>query len=417
MSGLVTCDMLGSALIQWLNNATELQKDELCTALGCNDGALDNLLSQLRDCQGASLEGKRDLATCDDLAQATELNQGTDLPSDASDCDRPLSACGLSNILNGEDLNPLQQAVFKSWLNNYVNDEDARNIFLSTLISSESGNRIEVRGDGIGVWDEAPPNLATQYVDAIMGDDGNAGSQESPLRTIYQALSNIQQNSGGYGTFSILLHTGQEHVLNRSLPDNPNASLMFSTYADPEFGRLDQVPDSACPMYRPYWMARVQRAVIRWDMFNADIDQPLLGLDIPRIGGKSVSFVAVSLKRMGPAKTYRAGGDYMIDGDVYFDGATVEMDNGPLVNPSSEVSIRFTHFTLGDSATVVDGGGGASIRDVAETLDDMECAGWPDEPVLVGNTRTAITLSNLGLAYDAPTKTLFGGSTSWDIFA
>lgn len=417
MSGLVTCDMLGSALIQWLNNATELQKDELCTALGCNDGALDNLLSQLRDCQGASLEGKRDLATCDDLAQATELNQGTDLPSDASDCDRPLSACGLTNILNGEDLNPLQQAVFKSWLNTYVNDTAARNIFLSTLISPQSGNRIEVRDDGIGVWDEAPPNLATQYVDAVGGNDGNAGTQASPLRTVAQAMRNIVNLSSGYGTFTIALRAGQTHVINEDLSHFSGiTSYRFVGYGDPVFGWSDR---AFCPGQYVFNIKEYDRPTLDIRPFTNDT-HPEYDL-LPYFTAASVRLNSVKLIVRSATNNYPGAATFPFNvlGLLQGLGSDISLLTGAaLARPESvwllgcnvfmEPGARFVD-PLYSPVLTIDGARGESPQ--------AACGDVPAHTIRAVNGRDELTPENLGFTVDASTKTIFNGGTSWDIFA
>lgn len=414
MSGLVTCDMLGSALIQWLNNATELQKDELCTALGCNDGALDSLLSQLRDCEGASLEGKRDLATCDDLAQATELNQGADLPSDASDCDRPLSACGLMNILNGEDLNPLQQAVYKSWLNTYVNDTAARNTFLSTLISPLPGNRIEVRDGGIGVWDEAPPNLVHQFVDSAAGDDSNPGSEAAPLRTLKRAYERIGTS---YGHFTIFLKAGQTFPVEGGDHNAPNADIGIVPYDDPTFGSRPTGNTTGCPYYRPVYAQELERPTILVGLFYPEPAQPHLGQAVASLSSAGLTLVGVVLERTLTLATYPARDRMMINGrggNVFLDGVIAKVPIEGLFSRAN-FSSRGSNYVLGNDAAFIVSGGSTLTR--VGDYANPGCSGHPNYTPIESNLTSAVTPTTIGVPTDIATKTIFGASTNWDIFA
>ena len=61
-------------------------------------------------------------------------------------------------------------------------------------VSTDSGNLIENRANGIYYGIEAPPNLSNLYVDAIGGLDTNPGSKEAPLKTLDKALSMIDSD-------------------------------------------------------------------------------------------------------------------------------------------------------------------------------------------------------------------------------
>ena len=61
-------------------------------------------------------------------------------------------------------------------------------------VSTDSGNLIGTRANGIYYGIEAPPNLSNLYVDAIDGLDTNSGSKEAPLKTLDKALSMIDKD-------------------------------------------------------------------------------------------------------------------------------------------------------------------------------------------------------------------------------
>lgn len=58
-------------------------------------------------------------------------------------------------------------------------------------VSTQPGNLLEMRADGLYYGIEAPPDLANLYVSTSLGNDSNPGTRERPLRTINEALRRI----------------------------------------------------------------------------------------------------------------------------------------------------------------------------------------------------------------------------------
>lgn len=78
-------------------------------------------------------------------------------------------------------------------------------------VSSDDGNTVQVRSDGIYVGAEAVPDYAQQYVDAENGDDVTGdGSRENPYKTISRAIDNMVPGTSGY---TVYCYENQEHVL------------------------------------------------------------------------------------------------------------------------------------------------------------------------------------------------------------
>lgn len=59
------------------------------------------------------------------------------------------------------------------------------------LLSGDGGNLIKERNNGIYYGVEAPPDLRDLFIDNIIGDDNNPGTQEKPFRSVGHALRKI----------------------------------------------------------------------------------------------------------------------------------------------------------------------------------------------------------------------------------
>lgn len=78
-------------------------------------------------------------------------------------------------------------------------------------VSTDSGNTIQVRSNGIYVGAEAVPEYAQQYVDSVNGDDTSGdGSRDKPYKTIARAVQNMVAGTRGY---TVYCYENQEHVV------------------------------------------------------------------------------------------------------------------------------------------------------------------------------------------------------------
>ncbi len=65
------------------------------------------------------------------------------------------------------------------------------------LLSTDPGNLIAQRPNGLYYGISPPPNFANQYVSSSTGNDSNPGTRVSPLKTIQKALSNLPDGTQG----------------------------------------------------------------------------------------------------------------------------------------------------------------------------------------------------------------------------
>ena len=95
------------------------------------------------------------------------------------------------------------------------------------MVSPDTGNLIQCRPNGLYYGIEAPAEVRTQYVDAVNGNDDNAGTRDAPLRTIKRAMDRLPSNTSGN---SIYLHEDSVHLWYSSWNRVADAGIYFYTY-------------------------------------------------------------------------------------------------------------------------------------------------------------------------------------------
>lgn len=89
----------------------------------------------------------------------------------------------------------------------FTNDNSNNKQGIGIRLSSDKGNLLQQRKNGLYYGIEAPPDTANLYVSSTMGDDGNTGTRTSPLKTIVEAA---RRNSIGT-KFTIYLYETDVH--------------------------------------------------------------------------------------------------------------------------------------------------------------------------------------------------------------
>lgn len=89
----------------------------------------------------------------------------------------------------------------------FTNDNSNNKEGIGIRLSSDKGNLLQQRKNGLYYGIEAPPDTANLFVSSTMGDDGNTGTRTSPLRTIHEAA---RRNSIGT-KFNIYLYETDVH--------------------------------------------------------------------------------------------------------------------------------------------------------------------------------------------------------------
>ena len=97
------------------------------------------------------------------------------------------------------------------------------------IVSTDTGNLIQCRPNGIYYGIEAPAEIRNQYVDAANGDDNNAGTRDAPLRTIKRAIDRLPSNTAGN---AIHLHEDSVHIWYSSWNRTADVGITFYTYGE-----------------------------------------------------------------------------------------------------------------------------------------------------------------------------------------
>ncbi len=224
-------------------------------------------------------------------------------------------------------------------------------------VSTDSGNTVQVRTNGIYVGTEAVPEYAAQYVDAVNGNDTTGdGTKANPYKTVARAVNNMVPGTRGY---TVYCHDGQEHVIPSRVVQG--ISMNFTSYPT--------LQDSSALLYR------IQQA---W------FDKYGLLLTIPTVDGV-FDMATLVPDRINPLDTTNAGGPYgwvcglvSVNGNITFNSVRLkcgrrDMDvpvNGmlraallcdyDLPGPVS-YNINYSDIILGSMPLLVQRGAGSNI--------------------------------------------------------
>lgn len=113
----------------------------------------------------------------------------------------------------------LQKGDLKS--SDFTNDNSNNKEGIGIRLSSDKGNLLQQRKNGLYYGIEAPPDTANLYVSSSMGDDSNTGTRTAPLRTIHEA---VKRNTVGT-RFTIFLYETDVHEWRGSWSYSANGKL------------------------------------------------------------------------------------------------------------------------------------------------------------------------------------------------
>ena len=164
--------------------------------------------------------------------------------------------------------------------------------------SDDEGNLLQLRNNGMYYGIEAPPDLRSQYIDSVVGDDNNPGTYDRPLKTVleaYKRLVNVQSQSG-----VIFLKQGQTFNIyksgtnTRDYSGGENLNITFDVWADDywTWWRANRWPDGRS---QPYYDIRLHRDFPRPTLyFSKHLDDTYCFMD--RLKCKSVSCYGIRIE-------------------------------------------------------------------------------------------------------------------------
>ena len=129
----------------------------------------------------------------------------------------------------------------------FTNDNSNNKEGIGIRLSSDNGNLLQQRKNGLYYGIEAPPDTANLYVSSTMGDDGNTGTRTAPLKTIREAFL---RNSVGT-TFTVHLYENDTHdVLSSWGRFGSGKAATFKPYGDVFDALIVRNPVRSYDIYR-----------------------------------------------------------------------------------------------------------------------------------------------------------------------
>lgn len=196
---------------------------------------------------------------------------------------------------------------------------------LGVKASTDVGNLIQLRDNGIYYGVEAPADISQLYVDSLLGDDNNDGTQLSPFLTLGKAMTKVN----GISRQTIYLKAGDDrpdYVLSVGRTITTNGYLTFIAYGDPyidgAINDANQALVSADPNFRIYaglGALPIQRPRIRPIYDYVPQTNQCVSIRVRLINGAACDFIAceILLAALDPDSTSTAANtsNALINGD------------------------------------------------------------------------------------------------------
>ena len=287
---------------------------------------------------------------------------------------------------------------------------------VDVLVSTEGGNRLEVRGGRLGVWDTVEPDLYKQYVDSVGGNDSNSGSKTNPLKTFSEALRRLDvSKNGGRGDANIYLKDGGTYYIGEARYGLQETTLSITNYNDTYDG--DEHIDNAV-FYYHLATTNKPKLVSQWLSYPYDTASgrktgtmtTCLYLKTLRLNGVEAVLEKGEL-------TFPAGTSHfaLLEEELTLRGAKLDVRGYTFVR-AKVVNSGNTIHTYSNDGKLLDAFNNAYIYTVLDRGNYQETLLGTVYTIQGSNIRSQ-PLDNFGLGYDIPTKRQFGWSTNWDVFA
>lgn len=138
---------------------------------------------------------------------------------------------------------------------------------LNVKLSTDSGNLLTLRDNGLYYGTTAAADVTNLYVDPVAGDDSNPGTRVLPLKTLQTAVNKVRADQSS----TIHLRAGQEFYFT-GISATGGATRTIQPYGDPYWDGdkyPSDYPSPEVPRFYPEILANLQRPTIRpWCNYN-----------------------------------------------------------------------------------------------------------------------------------------------------
>lgn len=179
-------------------------------------------------------------------------------------------------------------------------------------VSDRSGNLVQLGDDGVYVGIDPPPDVSVLYVSNLLGDDSNAGTRHSPLKTLHAALMRTPESS----STAIRLRAGETHPFGlHSFYSVSGATRIIEAYDDPYIdGSMVPTKTDTVWYYDWKYVEEVNRPILEFQWHYMD---PIVGYTMTKlmcVGGGTWEFRGIELKRQYPPGSPYSRANFMFAG-------------------------------------------------------------------------------------------------------
>ncbi|MFG6076999.1 phage tailspike protein [Erwinia sp. OPT-41] len=288
---------------------------------------------------------------------------------------------------------------------------------LGVQLSEDEGNQLQIRDDGLYYGLVGPDDIINLYV-TTAGSNDAAGTRAAPLQTVGEALRRIAERAMP-GSYTIHLRAGETFALDKSYSLGVGSfHLTFIYYDDPIFedyrSRYGWWPEAD---------DRLQRPTLIFDTFvqdNGMVSGTAIGSST---GLQLLIYEGINLVLKTTAGGPTGGGQFVSCSDLRFYGCNVFIEGVLGVGAASSVGLHSSNYYFHGTAHLLAIDLSPSVVEISLAPEGAivrdPLGEGPDVIGRATNVFTALTPDNLvgGGTYDKSTKSTFGWSTNWDIFA
>ena len=291
------------------------------------------------------------------------------------------------------------------------------NGLVDVKLSNDNGNLLEVRENGL-YYGHTPKTETTElYVSTTLGSDTNKGSRDAPFKTLHNALNAITKNKTN-GSYTIRLRAGEtfEFPLTRVWFPQTMLHINIGYYDDPNYPDFDVYVHG---VYTPYHAPDLKRPIliyadyIREDGLLRHAGYDTAGQFVLRHYGLNVKY------NLRPGSITGLG---FYHEELIYEGCVIDLDDTEGIGSAKVIRLRGNRFNNAQRNVT-----NLFVSDLSPNVwvfDPMPEQGQSggkakDFTPMSGNEKSVFYPENImGIsAFDRSTKSVFGYTVNWDIFA
>ena len=290
------------------------------------------------------------------------------------------------------------------------------NGLVDVKLSSDSGNLLEARKNGLYYGQTPKVEVTNLYVSSTLGNDANSGTKESPFKTIHRALNAIAENKTS-GIYTVRLRAGEtfEFPLTRVWFSQTTLHLNIGHYDDPNYPDFGAVIHG---VYQSSYAPDLKRPILIYSDFIRE-DGLLRHAGYDTAGEFVLRHYGLNVKYNLRRGSVFGFGFY--HEELVYEGCVIDLDDTECIGSAKVIRLRGNRFNntnknitnlfisdLSPNIWVLDpfveqGKSGGKAKDFTPMLGNEKSVFYPENIMALS-------------AFNRSTKSLFGYTVNWDIF-